>query len=97
MNTEPLAEITQINWAGIDPKEMGLGPVHAFMPILQQQKMKKSDIDLWEINEAFAAQVLGCQKALNDQNYCKEQLSICLLYTSPSPRDGLLSRMPSSA
>jgi len=76
MNTEPLAEITQINWAGLDPKEMGLGPVHAFMPILQQQKMKKSDIDLWEINEAFAAQVLGCQKALNDQNYCKEQLSI---------------------
>jgi acetyl-CoA C-acetyltransferase len=38
--------------------------------------MKKSDIDLWEINEAFAAQVLGCQRALNDQNYCKEQLSI---------------------
>ena len=38
--------------------------------------MKKSDIDLWEINEAFAAQVLGCQKALNDQNYCREQLSI---------------------
>ena len=76
LNTDPLAEITQINWAGVDPNEMGLGPIHAFIPILQDQKIKKSDVDLWEINEAFAAQVLGCQQALNDKGYCKERLNI---------------------
>ncbi len=76
LNTDPLAEITQIHWAGIDPNEMGLGPIHAFMPILLQQKLKKSDVDLWEINEAFAAQVLGCQEALNDNSYCKHELNI---------------------
>ena len=55
---------------------MGLGPVYATKKLFDKTGVKLSNIDIIEINEAFAAQVLGCQKALNDQNYCKEQLSI---------------------
>ena len=74
LKIEPLAEISQVNWAGIDPNEMGLGPIHAFMPILKNKNLKKDDIDIWEINEAFSAQVLACQKALTDKNYCQNNL-----------------------
>ena len=55
---------------------MGLGPIHAATPIIQRQKLSIKDIDYWEINEAFAAQVLACVKAWNDNQYCKEQLGL---------------------
>jgi len=53
---------------------MGLGPVHAMAPILSRNKLKTSDIDYWEINEAFAAQVLSCLEAWKDETYCQENL-----------------------
>ncbi len=43
---------------------MGLGPVHAVQKLLKQQALAVSDIDYWEMNEAFAAQMLACLKSL---------------------------------
>ncbi|KAG1317641.1 hypothetical protein G6F63_015586 [Rhizopus arrhizus] len=50
---------------------MGLGPVHAATPILQRHGLGLNALDLWEINEAFAAQVLGCLAAWRDDAYCQ--------------------------
>ena len=66
-----LARIIASNWAALDPREMGLGPVHATIPIMKEQKLTVNDIDYWEINEAFAAQVLACVAAWKDKDYCK--------------------------
>lgn len=71
---EPLGRIVDRQWAGLDPAQMGLGPVHAATPLLQRHDLTLNDPDLWEINEAFAAQVLGCIRAWNDMSYCREQL-----------------------
>ena len=53
-------DLVDPQWAGLDPAQMGLGPVHAATPILQRHGLALNDLDAWEINEAFAAQVLGC-------------------------------------
>ena len=71
---EPIGRITDSQWSGLDPAQMGLGPVHASSAILQRHGMGLNDPDLWEINEAFSAQILGCLKAWNDPDYCQEQL-----------------------
>lgn len=71
---EPMGRILDTQWAGLDPAQMGLGPVHASTPILQRHGLKLNDLDLCEINEAFAAQVLGCIAAWKDEAYCREQL-----------------------
>jgi acetyl-CoA C-acetyltransferase len=55
---------------------MGLGPVHASTPILQRHGLGLNDLDAWELNEAFAAQVLGCLAAWEDETYCREQLGL---------------------
>jgi acetyl-CoA C-acetyltransferase len=55
---------------------MGLGPVHAATPILQRHGLGLNDLDAWEINEAFAAQVLACVEAWKSEAYCKEQLGL---------------------
>jgi acetyl-CoA C-acetyltransferase len=73
---EPLGRIVDSQWAGLDPAQMGLGPVHAATPILQRHGLKLNDLDRWEINEAFAAQVLGCLAAWKEDKYCREQLGL---------------------
>ena len=73
---QPIGRIVDTQWAGLDPALMGLGPVHASTPILQRQGLQLSDIDAWEINEAFAAQVLGCLRAWNDDDYCRSELGL---------------------
>ncbi len=73
---QPLGRIVDTQWAGLDPALMGLGPVHASTPILQRHGLQLSDIDAWEINEAFAAQVLGCLRAWNDDGYCRGELGL---------------------
>lgn len=73
-NLQPLGRIVDAQWAALDPAQMGLGPVHAATPLLQRHGMGLNDPDLWEINEAFAAQVLGCLAAWNDESYCREHL-----------------------
>jgi acetyl-CoA C-acetyltransferase len=55
---------------------MGLGPVHAATPILTRHGLKLNDLDAWEINEAFAAQVLACLAAWKDEDYCRDQLGL---------------------
>jgi len=72
----PIGRIVDSEWAGLDPAQMGLGPVHAATPILQRNRLRLSDIDYWEINEAFAAQVLGCLAAWKDADYCRNELHL---------------------
>lgn len=60
----PLAEIIDGHVVGVDPNIMGIGPVPAIKGLLEKNNMKLEDIDLVEINEAFAAQVIACQKDL---------------------------------
>ncbi|MCD0504323.1 acetyl-CoA C-acyltransferase [Bordetella petrii] len=50
--------------AGCEPDEMGIGPVYAVPRLLQRHGLKVDDIDLWELNEAFASQALYCQQTL---------------------------------
>src|SRR5688500_6497267 len=71
---KPIGRIVDSEWAGLDPAHMGLGPVHAATPILKRHRLGLNDIDHWEINEAFAAQVLGCLAAWKDEQYCREEL-----------------------
>ncbi len=72
----PIAAIRGHARAGLAPEFMGLGPVHATPKALHEAGVKFSDLDLVEINEAFAAQVLGCQRAFADANYCKNELGL---------------------
>ena len=73
---EPIGKISDSQWAGLDPAQMGLGPVHAATPILQRHGWGLADIDAWEINEAFAAQLLGCLAAWQSDDYCRDQLGL---------------------
>jgi len=75
-NLKPLAKIIDIEWAGVAPEVMGMGPAHAVPPLLERQGLKFDDIDYWEINEAFAGQVLGCLRAWEDEDYCKKELDL---------------------
>jgi acetyl-CoA C-acetyltransferase len=61
---KPLGIFRGFAVAGCDPKEMGIGPVFAVPKLLEQTGRKVSDIDLWELNEAFAVQVLYCRDRL---------------------------------
>ena len=65
-NLEPLGIYRAIAVAGLEPDEMGIGPVYAVPKLLKQNGLTMDDIDLWELNEAFAVQVV----------YCREQLGI---------------------
>jgi len=71
-----MGRIVDSEWAGLDPAQMGLGPAHAMAPILKRQKMAVSDVDYWEVNEAFATQVLACVEAWQDEDYCKNELGL---------------------
>ena len=73
---KPLGKIVDSHWAGLDPAQMGLGPVHAATPILQRHGLGLNDLDAWELNEAFAAQVMGCLEAWKSDDYCREQLDL---------------------
>ena len=73
---EPAGRIVDSEWAGLDPAQMGLGPVHAATPILKRHGLVLNDLDYWEINEAFAAQVLACLAAWQDAAYCRDALGL---------------------
>jgi len=75
-NLTPRGKIIDANWAGLDPTQMGLGPVHASTPILKNNQLQLNDVDYWEINEAFAGQVLGCLAAWESEEYCQENLGL---------------------
>ena len=71
-----LGRILDSEWAGLDPAQMGLGPVHAATPLLRRHGLVLEDVDAWEINEAFAAQVLGCLRAWADDEFCRTELGL---------------------
>ncbi|MGH6830520.1 MAG: acetyl-CoA C-acyltransferase, partial [Methylocella sp.] len=71
-----LGRIIDSEWAGLDPSQMGMGPIHAATPLLKRHGLSLADIEYWEINEAFAAQILACLAAWNDETYCREQLGL---------------------
>lgn len=79
-----IGRIVDSQWSALDPSQMGLGPVHAVAPILQRQNLKTEDIDSWEINEAFAAQVLACVAAMGDDEYCQTELGLKQALGAPS-------------
>jgi acetyl-CoA C-acetyltransferase len=63
-------------WAGVDPRQMGLGPVHAVAKLLARFKLRMTDLKQMELNEAFAAQVLACQAAWASADYARDELGL---------------------
>ncbi len=72
-NLTAIAEIIDGAVVGVEPSKMGIGPVPAIKEILARQKKTVSEIDLFEINEAFATQVIACKKSLEIRD---DQLNI---------------------
>ena len=72
----PKAVIVDSHWAALDPSIMGLGPVMSATELLKRNRLSLSDIETWELNEAFATQVLGCLAAWNDDKFCREVLGL---------------------
>jgi acetyl-CoA C-acetyltransferase/acetyl-CoA acyltransferase len=70
----PLGRIAAFAFASLDPARMGLGPVHATARVLEEARLSLADLELFEINEAFAAQVLACLEAFRSTRYGHEEL-----------------------
>jgi acetyl-CoA C-acetyltransferase/acetyl-CoA acyltransferase len=70
----PLGYLRAFNYAGCDPKRMGLGPVFATTKLLKRTGLALKDIDLIEMNEAFAAQVIANERAFASDRFAQEQL-----------------------
>ena len=65
---EPLGAFRGFAVAGCEPDEMGIGPVYAIPKLLEKNNLTVDDIDLWELNEAFASQTLYCRDKLGIDN-----------------------------
>ena len=65
---------------------MGLGPVHAATPILQRHGLGLDDVDAWEINEAFAAQVIACLRGVGETTSTAAPSSACRAAGRARPR-----------
>jgi acetyl-CoA C-acetyltransferase len=72
----PKAVIVDSEWSALDPSVMGLGPVYCSTAILKRHQLALNDVELWELNEAFAAQVLGCLAAWDDAEFCRDALGL---------------------
>jgi acetyl-CoA C-acetyltransferase len=70
---KPLARIVAVTSAGVDPKIMGIGPVPALRKMEQKYGLKLPQFDVIELNEAFAAQVLACDRELH---FDRENLNV---------------------
>jgi acetyl-CoA acetyltransferase family protein len=71
-------------YVGLDPARMGLGPAFAIAELLTKSGLSLNDVPLFEINEAFAAQVLACLRAMASEEFCREKLN----------RDNALGEIP---
>ena len=76
MGLKSLAKIRGYDFAGLEPERMGLGPVYATAKLLKRQGFLLSDMNLVELNEAFAAQVLACLKAFDSSDFAKTNLGL---------------------
>ena len=72
----PKAAIIDSQWSALDPSIMGLGPVLAATALFKRNDLSLADIETWELNEAFATQVLGCLAAWNDETFCRKILGL---------------------
>ena len=68
---EPLGYLRDYAYEGLDPKRMGLGPVFATHKLFEQTGLGMKDIQIVEINEAFAAQVIACERAFASKEFAK--------------------------
>ena len=73
-SSPPLGYITAYAIAGCDPKRMGLGPVYATAKLLRETNYALENFDLIEINEAFAAQVIACERAMQSKSFAEKEL-----------------------
>lgn len=73
---KPLVRIRSYAFAGLEPERMGLGPVYSTPKALKRAGLTLNDMDLVELNEAFAAQVLACQKAFDSKTFAEEKLGL---------------------
>lgn len=80
-----LGRVEDCHWAGLEPSQMGLGPVHAMAPIMARQRLDSAEVDYWEINEAFAVQVLACTEAWRSPAYCREELGMAAPFRAIDP------------
>lgn len=73
---EILGYIREFAYAGLDPSRMGLGPVFASKKVFDKSGLSLKDMELIEINEAFAAQVIGCARAFASAEFCKKHFNL---------------------
>jgi acetyl-CoA acyltransferase len=73
---KPIAKIRGYAFAGCEPERMGLGPVYSSPIALKRAGLSMKEIGLVELNEAFAAQVLSCQKAFDSDQFAREKLGL---------------------
>jgi acetyl-CoA acyltransferase len=74
MGLKPIGYLKEYAFVGLDPSRMGMGPAYAISKLLDKTGVKLSDIDLIEINEAFAAQIIAVQKAAASPEFAKKEL-----------------------
>ncbi len=74
--TPPLGRIRAFAFAGLAPGRMGLGPVFAMAKALARAQVSLTEIEVFEINEAFAAQVIACQEAAKSAKFCRDELDL---------------------
>jgi acetyl-CoA C-acetyltransferase len=81
-----LGRIVDLDWAACDPMYMGLGPTYSSTKLMQRHNMGLNDIDYWEINEAFAGQVLSCLHVWEDEATSQKLLNTPAWGTIPRDR-----------
>jgi len=74
LGCEPMGRIAGYGWAGLSPRRMGLGPCYATPKALDEAGISLDDIDLVELNEAFAAQVLACLLCFRSSSFARQEL-----------------------
>jgi acetyl-CoA acetyltransferase family protein len=74
LGLEILGYIRDYAYAGLDPERMGLGPVYASSKVFDKTGLTLKDMELIELNEAFAAQVIACEMAFASKEFCQEKL-----------------------
>ena len=74
--TPPLGRVRAFSFAGLSPSRMGLGPVSAMARVLARAQLSLTEIAVFEINEAFAAQVIACQEAAKSEKFCRDELGL---------------------
>jgi acetyl-CoA acetyltransferase family protein len=72
LGMKPLGYLREFAFAGVEPNRMGIGPAHAIPRALKKAGMKLSQMQAIEINEAFAAQVIACERALASDKFARE-------------------------